>query len=68
MLVFFNCFLISSLLRLARQREQYLQDKRFDEDHYRDALNAQVSRLESIELSSIDSVDPVQRLVRSNPY
>ena len=28
--------------RLAQQREQYLEDKKFDEENYRDALNAQV--------------------------
>ena len=35
-------WIVSILLRLAQQREQYLQDRKFDVEHYRDALNAQV--------------------------
>ncbi|XP_028409900.1 coiled-coil domain-containing protein 81-like [Dendronephthya gigantea] len=45
---------------LAQQREQYLRDKKFDEDHYRDALNAQL-QFKSLPLpvAEPDSAEPI---------
>ncbi|CAB3978852.1 Hypothetical predicted protein [Paramuricea clavata] len=45
---------------LAQQREQYLEDKKFDEQNYRDALNAQV-QLKSLPIPAAepDSAEPI---------